>query len=118
MRTALLAALIGAIGCSGGGVDSGAPRSCAGVLNDIAESLAELQRCDAATDCGLVLTGTSCGCTRNLVARADADTTRFYALLDEAYGLGCDPGFTSTCDCPEVDGYACAAATCTWNYLR
>ena len=63
-----------------------------------------------------MLTGTSCGCTRNLVARLDADETRFRDLLATQADMQCG-GMASTCDCPEADGYACENGRCTWNYL-
>jgi hypothetical protein len=68
-------------------------------------------------ECGQVLKGTSCGCTRDWVARLDADTAEFWALVDTANELGCELPFISTCDCPATDGYACSGGICTWNYI-
>jgi hypothetical protein len=51
------------------------------------------------------------------VARNDADTTCFYALIDEAAELDCDLGLFSDCDCPGADGFECVDGTCTWNYI-
>jgi hypothetical protein len=51
------------------------------------------------------------------VARLDADTDCFYAMIDRAGDLGCDLGLASSCDCPDTDGYVCDAGICTWNYI-
>lgn len=79
---------------------------------------AAIRSCEDDTECGQVLTGTSCGCTRNWVARTDADITEWEATraaaLDGECGIG---GGISTCDCPAADGFACDAGICTWNYL-
>ena len=78
---------------------------------------AAIRSCTADAECGQVLPGTSCGCTRNWVARLDADTSTFDAIMDEANQLGCMlPGLISTCDCPPADGFACEAGVCGWNY--
>jgi hypothetical protein len=90
--------------------------TCEQVRAAIDAELAKIQACDAAEDCGQVLTGTSCGCTRNLVARLDADITRFNELMALETDLQCE-GFVSTCDCPAADGYACIEGRCTWNYV-
>lgn len=98
--------------------DVAALASCGEVTTAFGEELAFIRYCTRASDCGQPLVGTSCGCTRDLVARADADTTRFYAILDRADELGCEPpGGVSTCDCPAAEGFACVANQCTWNYL-
>lgn len=80
--------------------------------------LGAIRSCTEDADCGQALTGTSCGCTRDLVARADADTTRFYGLISRGSELQCDLPLDSTCDCPEADGFTCDAGTCAWNYVR
>jgi hypothetical protein len=64
-----------------------------------------------------VLGGTSCGCTRELVARLDADTTRFEALKDARIGGESCISLGSTCDCPNAEGFACSSGFCTWNYV-
>lgn len=76
-----------------------------------------IRSCDAPEDCGQQLTGTSCGCTRDWVARADADTTLFYDLIQQGSALQCDLPLASTCDCPQADGFDCVDGTCTWNYV-
>lgn len=88
--------------------------TCADTLAEFqAESLA-IRTCTDAADCGQELTGTSCGCTQNLVARGDADTTHFYELIA---GAGeCDLGLVSDCSCPEAYGFDCVDSLCTWDY--
>lgn len=104
--------------CIGGGDDTAPPATtCETIEADFAAERADIQACEVAEDCGQELIGTSCGCTRNLVARADADTTAFYALIDAANANECDIGLVSTCDCPEADGFDCVDQVCTWNYL-
>jgi hypothetical protein len=82
--------------------------------DEVEEELSRIQACSAADECGLVLEGTGCGCTRSLVARLDASTEILDALLEASDG-SCIPG--STCDCPETDGFACIDGTCTWSYV-
>ena len=89
---------------------------CEAIESAISAELRYLQFCERRSDCGLPLPGTSCGCTRDLVARADADTARFYRLLDRVRENECSVGFVSTCDCPPADGFACVDNQCVWNY--
>ncbi|MBN2524850.1 MAG: hypothetical protein JXR76_00565 [Deltaproteobacteria bacterium] len=70
--------------------------------------------CNDASECEAVK-GTSCGCTRNLVANMNADKTDFFALLKAMSAAGC--GIVTTCDCPAADGYVCDNGMCDWNYL-
>lgn len=93
------------------------PATCAEAADELADERDSIQTCTTDAECGQVLTGTSCGCTRDLVARLGVDTTRFYQIMDIQADLECG-GFVSTCDCPPADGYACVDNTCTWNYLR
>jgi hypothetical protein len=81
-----------------------------------AEALA-IRSCSSDGECGQQLQGTSCGCTRDWVARTDADTTCFYSLIDQAGALQCELPLGSTCDCPEADGFICDGGICNWNYL-
>lgn len=92
-------------------------RECVDIEADYAAELEAVQTCTEAAECGQVLTGTSCGCTRNLVARDDADTTAFYALMDEAVAEECAIGGTSVCDCPAAVGFDCVDHRCVWNYV-
>lgn len=77
----------------------------------------EVRGCMNDDECGVEIKGTSCGCTRNWVARLDADLSEFEALVDTANELGCDLPFISTCDCPGTDGFECAGGICNWNYI-
>lgn len=96
--------------------DTVGPRTCTQVQADFAAESRAIRACEEDAQCGQVLTGTSCGCTRDQVARIGVDTRAFYALIDEAAALGCDLGLTSTCDCPEVSGFDCDDGVCTWDY--
>ncbi len=79
---------------------------------------AEIRSCEDDSECGQVLTGTSCGCTNNWVARTDADIDLWDTLRDDAQDAGCEiPGTISTCDCPPADGFVCNEGTCGWDYL-
>ena len=61
--------------------------------------------------------GTSCGCSRNWVAREGADIDLWDSLRDDAMDAGCElPGMISTCDCPAADGFVCNEGVCGWNY--
>lgn len=88
--------------------------TCDDVQQSFEDAAAEIRSCTEDAECGQVLTGTSCGCTRDWVARLDADPTEFYALLDDA--ASCDLGLDGVCDCPEAYGFECADSTCAWDY--
>ena len=90
--------------------------SCSELQAQYEAERASIQSCTEDAECGQVLTGTSCGCTRNLVARNDADTTGFYNLQGQLGAMSCDLG-GGTCDCPEADGFKCEDSVCTWNYI-
>ena len=96
--------------------DTSPPATCEQVEDAFQAELARVQACSVAAQCGQVLAGTSCGCTRNLVARLDADTQDLYALMDQAASWSCDLGLTSPCDCPETDGFTCHLGRCAWDY--
>ena len=76
----------------------------------------EIRGCMNDDECGVEMKGTSCGCTRNWVARLDADLSEFEGLVDLANELGCELPFISTCDCPATNGFECAGGICNWNY--
>lgn len=105
----------GGNGGNGGGV--GNIDTCDELLAAYNNELQSIQSCTTDAECGQVLTGTSCGCTRNLVARNNADTTQFYLLIDRAQELMCEIGTISTCDCPNTDGFICKQGRCGWNYV-
>lgn len=96
--------------------DTALPPTCEAVQAEFEAESTAIRSCTEAAECGQELTGTSCGCTRNLVARLDADTTRFYDLIAQAGEIECDLGLESTCDCPEVVGFACEEGLCAWDY--
>lgn len=105
-------------GVSTGGVATGGKPgelSCADLSEQLAAEIDSIQACESDDECGQPLQGTSCGCTRNLVARKDADIGRFEELRDE-HGARCDGGLVSTCDCPEANGFKCSSNRCGWNY--
>jgi hypothetical protein len=111
-------------GDSGDGDGDGDPNNCAQAFDTCAELLAAfdaetlaIRSCGSDSECGQALQGTSCGCTRDWVARSDADTTCFYDLIEQAGALQCELPLGSTCDCPEADGFVCDAGICNWNYL-
>lgn len=117
---ALLVALAITAACtdSDSPVALGALRNCGDVTQALESELATIQSCTQASQCGQVLEGTSCGCTRDLVARNDANTTSFFLIVTRGRALGCPAtDFGTPCDCPAADGFACVAGRCTWNYL-
>ena len=97
--------------------DTDLPTTCPDLIAGVEAELVAIRSCDQPEDCGRAIPGTSCGCTRDLVARADADLARFEALMAEIGRQGCDFGFFSTCDCPPADGFTCVEGMCAWNYL-
>lgn len=100
---------------SEGACESGS--TCDAVIDGFMDETSNIRLCMVAEECGQVLSGTSCGCTRNWVARLDADIGPWSELLDRATALGCEiPGGISTCDCPPADGFACIDNVCHWNY--
>jgi hypothetical protein len=89
--------------------------SCDVLDAEITKELASIQSCSGAADCGTVLEGSSCGCTNDLVARNDADPSRFTALRERRAELECRTAET-TCDCPSANGFACTNGVCGWNF--
>ena len=110
-------------GCFGPCVDPetceppAAEMSCEEIEPALAAETAEILSCTSDDQCGQVLAGTSCGCTRNMVARLDADISEWESLREDFFAQECGFGPISTCDCPLVDGFACIEGSCTWNYL-
>lgn len=96
---------------------TGAIESCEDFYPVFEAEIAEIRGCDAADQCGVEMQGTSCGCTRNWVARLDADLSDFDALVKLAQELECELPFFSTCDCPEAKGFTCTDGICNWNYV-
>lgn len=92
--------------------------SCTTLQEEFEAEAEAVRRCSADAECGQVIEGTSCGCTRDWVARNDADLGEFWRLAAAAEDMTCAwAGFGSSCDCPETDGYACVDDACTWNYV-
>lgn len=120
MRPTILLPTLALGGCvlifDGDDDDSGSFETCDAAVAAIEDELDDLRACTTDAQCGQVLAGTSCGCTRNLVVREDADPTRFWALWDDAVALSCDVG-TSPCDCPEAYGFVCDDGQCGWRYV-
>jgi hypothetical protein len=91
------------------------PGTCPATLDAFWDETAFVRACNVAADCGQVMQGTSCGCTRNWVARNNVDLTDFYDLLSDAGACGFSA--ISTCDCPQTNGFACTNGTCQWRYV-
>ena len=101
------------IGIDAGPEDAQAGPSC----EHLASEFEAVSACETDAQCGQVIEDwPACGCTRQPVARIDADLSDLYRLLAETSELDC-AGLGSTCDCPEADGFACNEGSCTWNYL-
>ena len=117
MRIQMVLALL-ATACDDKADDTGTSgaRDCAVVQSELSAAFTTVQSCATADECGQPILGTSCGCTQDKVARTDADLSEVEALMAEGGAIECDLGLASDCSCPEVDGYDCIDATCTWNY--
>lgn len=93
--------------------------TCGPIEQDFENAVAAIRSCETDDECGQVLAGTSCGCTRNWVARIDADLADYEEIRAKLEANACSlPGGISTCDCPAADGFACEAGICTWNYTQ
>jgi len=99
------------------GATTGEIDDCDELKAVFASEVLEIRSCVALEECGQELKGTSCGCTNNWVARLDADTADFYALIAQAERLRCELFLFGTCDCPAADGFVCQDGICGWNYL-
>jgi hypothetical protein len=97
-------------------VDAGA--SCDSLVNELSATLSSVQKCTSAADCGQPIPGSSCGGTRDLVARKDADLSSYLAQRAKVTELGCASEGGSTCDLPTADGFACISNVCAWNYVN
>lgn len=91
--------------------------SCEELEANFAAETLDIRSCTTDAECGQVLSGTSCGCTRNWVARTDADISDWEDARSELQEAECGIGPISTCDCPFADGFACEEGICTWNYI-
>lgn len=88
--------------------------ACSDWMGEYDRMVEYLGRCDAADEC-VGISGTSCGCTRNLVLNKDSELGGFWSLVEQMNQAGC--GIATTCDCPPADGYLCEDGHCAWNYL-
>ena len=91
---------------------------CDAAFDDFTKESLLIRSCTNDSDCGQPLIGTSCGCTRDHVARKNASVSSFYEILTRAAKLNCldTLPLTSPCDCPEVSGSHCNAGICDWKY--
>lgn len=89
------------------------PVTCADWSAEYQALTLELRACTSAAQC-VSVPGTSCGCTRNLVANGDNDLAELHDFIDRMNAAGC--GLVSTCDCPPADGFVCENGLCAWNY--
>ena len=92
--------------------------SCDSLQKELKSTLSDVQRCTSAADCGQPIPGSSCGCTRDLVARKDANLSSYLAQRAKVSELGCATDGGSTCDCPSAEGFTCTNNVCGWNYVR
>jgi len=92
--------------------------SCDSLVSELSATLSSVQMCTSAADCGQPILGSSCGCTRDLVARKDADLSSYLAQRAKLSELGCASEGGSTCDCPVAQGFDCIDNVCSWNYLN
>lgn len=97
-------------------INDPAPTTCDKTFDDFVNESVRIRSCNTDSDCGKPLSGTSCGCTRDHVARNDADTTAFYEIMARAEAQGCSDNLpiSSSCDCPQVSGTHCLAGICEW----
>lgn len=106
----------GQVACTARDCQPDAGSSCDSLREQASLELAKLRSCNSAAECGQPIPGSSCGCTRDLVARQDADLGAYLALRSEVASRGCANDGGSTCDCPSANGFACIDHTCAWNY--
>lgn len=112
LTVAIVAIGLATSGCS---PDDDQTAGCSKLANEIEVERQLLQHCDSDGDCGASEGKGSCGCTRGLAIRADADPTKYRALIDRA--ASCELPLGSTCDCPAADGFRCESGRCAWNYI-
>jgi hypothetical protein len=108
--------------CWPSGIGNGAVQladaQCSALETAFETAFEEVRSCEEAAECGTVISGFSCGCTRDWVGRLDADPD----LLTDAAQAGVEgecswAAWGGTCDCPEADGFDCIDNICTWNYV-
>lgn len=126
MRTLLPLLMLATIGCMPVIPESGGPgdpdpdpdpdplRTCDAIVADLQEEAERIQSCTRDDECGQILEGTSCGCTREWVARTDADASTFWDYVEEGTERACELPFDSPCDCPPSPGPTCLDGVCGW----
>ncbi len=91
---------------------------CESLEEDFDAAFLEVRSCTEASECGTVLEGTSCGCTRNWIGRLDTDPQPLFDAMDAGQAAKCEWAmFGGVCDCPEAEGFDCIDNICTWNYV-
>lgn len=100
-------------------MDEATEATCEALGTAFDAEFVEVRGCEEASECGQVLSGYSCGCTNNWVARLDADPAELDALAQQGQTLECNWAFfKSDCSCPEADGFTCREdGICDWNLL-
>jgi hypothetical protein len=94
------------------------PELCMNLVSELEEEANKIRACQKDSDCGQILKGTSCGCTRDWVARKNIDPSNLYMIINKAISYNCSDELpiNSTCDCPSAKSFACIQGQCTWNY--
>lgn len=104
-------------GTPGSGGASGAPAlDCPTLATELTRAENDIQACTDDDECGASLSKGTCGCTRALPVRIDADVTEYSALSDRY--ARCRTVGGGVCDCPTADGFRCVENRCAWNYVR
>ncbi|MEM6294212.1 MAG: hypothetical protein AAGA54_23245 [Myxococcota bacterium] len=94
------------------------PTTCEKLEATFDEAFVAVRSCEEASDCGTVIVGFSCGCTRDWVGRLDADPSALTEAADAGFAEGCEwASWGSSCNCPPTDGFDCIDNICTWNYV-
>lgn len=91
---------------------------CEIVAAEWEEELARVQACEVDEDCGYPIPGTSCGCTRNLVAANEASIDQLLYIKQVGDDVGCALVPQTACDCPDADGFVCDDGRCAWSYIQ
>lgn len=97
-----------------GGSGTCTQMDCSDWMEEYAGWVGAIDHCTTADDC-VAVSGTSCGCTRDVVVNKNEDVEAFEAMIEAMNADGC--AILSTCDCPAANGFACTNGTCGWNYL-
>ena len=107
----------GEVQCTRSACLEDASTECAPLVSAMKAELARVQHCDSAAECGQPIPGSSCGGTRDWIARKDANLAEYLSLRDRVSDSGCQTEGGSTCDIPAADGFACTNHVCGWNHV-